>query len=608
MTETERDDYKIYTVKCFVDNYLLRWTTGSDFEGGYNGKSEEKISKIKAELKEKVVITELGKSSVLCEIPEYDFERLTIGGNEKLSRLGSIFIYRVNGSVPLDLAKERVIERLNKIDPMLVFEETHEFYNDGELLLIITRRNDREVDIEQDTWVNLVDIVKKGKSMTNLKNSHYGWIYWHSKTRFISIDKKLYDLFKSFGLKEKRCKGCGERILGNDEVCPLCFHKFLTCSYCGEQVLAENGKVVRGEFFCNKCADLPRCKGCGRPIVSGEGFLCDRCSEVKGVLPYHSRVGRQDESGDSRFKVGIEVEKEDEDVVHNTKTREVLETTGWVIERDASLDNEIGFELISPIYPFDIPEIERRIEPITRLLNAKTSIRCGGHIHVSDTERTPEEILLDIRGYLPLLYGLYPSRAKREYSEAKEVDSYLSNGHRQAISITPNTLEFRIFPAVRDKNQLLFRLSLVEYMLKNKETDVIKVGELLLDKNSELYKLLSRRISDVRLRVKAEALVDYANYIDRDALVLKGNKIRRVIKVPKIKEEKQKLLEEKVREIAEEKRERAREYEAICTRRQPISKGMYGYFADLVDVTNVNEEPVRVLISEDGVFYFNREE
>lgn len=116
-------------------------------------------------------------------------------------------------------------------------------------------------------------------------------------------------------------------------------------------------------------------------------------------------------------------------------------------------------------------------------------------------------------------------------------------------------------------------------MIKNKETDVLKVGELLLDKDSELYKILNKRISDERLKIKAQAFVDYTNYIDRDALVYTENKIERVIKVPKIKEDKEKEFEERVKKIAKNYRDEHREYYFA---RKPISERNYGYFATLV--------------------------
>lgn len=576
------DKLKERAVQRYLEEFVWRWRSLSVREEVENVLRDEKENylRLTEELKDKVVITELGKSTVVSEIPELDFETLTIGGNEKYIRLGCIFVYHIQGSSPMELAIDRVLERVRRLDNRMTIAETDEEDDYGEPYCTMVHDNDLDGEYyPQDNLNILVDKVEKGKSMVNLNKPHYAWTYFSSLGRFISIDEETFRILKGIGLVERECIGCGSKILGGKTVCPLCMHEFEECSDCGKEVRVSDGKVLGNRFVCNECASLPRCRGCGYPLRDTEGVLCERCSGIRGILEYHSGLGRKDESDGYRYRVGVEVEKEDDFWVHNTKTREVLERTGWIIERDGSLNRDIGFEMISPIYPLDVTEINARIEPISKLLGAKTTARCGGHIHVSDTERTPYEILLDIRGYLPLLYGLYPDRATNEYCEAKEVDSYLERGHRQAINITDKTLEFRIFPAVKNKEQLLFRLELVEYMIKNKETDVLKVGELLLDKDSELYKILNKRISDERLKIKAQAFVDYTNYIDRDALVYTENKIERVIKVPKIKEDKEKEFEERVKKIAKNHRDEHREYYLA---RKPISERNYGYFATLV--------------------------
>lgn len=546
------------------------------------------LSDLMEEYKQKIVIEKLGSSTVLYKIPQLDFEVLLIGGNRKLIRAGYMINYDIKGSEPMDLAKSRVLEVVQKVIPSLVFEDREvdqeylEDTDDDSDTYSILKDSITGFEYPPYCWCGFPSIIKKGMSMLSLDKPHYAWIYCSWLSRYLSISKELYTLYKRVNIEERACLGCGAKMLGGATICPLCKHKFTSCSDCGKEMLISEGKMLGNQFLCEECLKLPRCRGCGYAIRNGNGVLCDRCENIRGILTYHSGLGRRDESDGSRFKVGLEVEKEDENWVHNINTKEVLKQTGWIIERDSSLNMDTGFEMVSPIYPLDLDEIVKRIQPITGLLNAKTSNHCGGHIHISDTQRSPQEILLDIRGYLPLLYGLYPNRAINEYCEAKEVDSYLERGHRQAINITDRTLEFRIFPAVRNIGQMLFRLSLLDYIIKNKETDVIKVGELLLNKDSTLYKILNTRISEKRLERKALAFVDFTNYIDRDALVLTKGKIERVIKIPKVKEDKTKRLEEDVKRLAINYRRN----QGFLNRRRPIRTIDYGYFATLVEGYN----------------------
>lgn len=521
-------------------------------------------------------ITELGKSTTLVEIPSADYECLRIGGNEKFTRLGSLIYVNIYNSIPIELARERVQERLDKLNTNLeLWIDEDEMDNDGNYIDIIRDRDTGDEWSQGDT-IYLPNIVPKGKALLNRNKDHYAWIRAFSRTT--SIDKDMYNLLEEIGTPFNECVGCGVKVVGS-KVCPVCSQKYDECSDCGEYSLIKDGDYRQGGFLCSKCKKKARCKGCGYPVAKEGDRLCERCSKIRGILDYHSHLGRQDESSGSRFKVGIEVEKEDFSAIENLNCRAILRDTGWVVERDGSLGPE-GFEMVSPIYPMNIEEIIKKVIPLKKELDSKTTSRCGGHIHVSDTKRTPHEILLDIRGYLPLLYGLYPYRATNEYCEAKETPEYIQQGHRQAVNITDRTLEFRIFPAVKNTEQLIFRLKLVEYMLKHKETDVIKVGEALLDENSELYKLLRERISKKNLKVKAKAFIDFTNYLDRDALVLEGTKIKRVISIPKIKLDKEKAFEDRVKSISDSVR---RDNRPDTPRSRTLSQFEFGYFANLIE-------------------------
>lgn len=528
-----------------------------------------------------LVYTELGESTTLVEIPEVDFEALFIGTNCKFIRLGSFIKVTTANSRPPELARERVNERLEKFLTGLKLETPTRDPWDSD-----TDSNGNEVDYIQygNDWYSqgqyafFQSTMKEGKCMVNRNTEHKGWFFSNRTEKYISIDDEALALTRALGNRYSKCKGCDSTLIdtGGIGLCPVCRTKYDKCYHCEEWHKKDEGVYRGNSFYCKECAKKPLCKGCGYPISEGS-TLCDRCSSVHHILDYHSSIGRQDESGGSRFKVGLEVEKEDEDVLSRIDVSRILETTGWIVERDSSLGND-GFEMVSPIYPLDTVEIRKRLQPLRAELSAIATGKCGGHIHVSDTERTPYEILLDIRGYLPLLYGMYPDRATNVYCEAKETDVYVESGHRQALNITDKTLEFRIFPAVKNIEQIIFRLEIVDYMLKHKETDVVKVGSMLLDEDNELFQILANRIGKEKVKQKAESFIDFTNYLERDALVLDKGQIRRVIRIPKIKEEKNKALEENIKRLSDEYRARRPRGNR---RSYTMEVSDYGYFANL---------------------------
>ncbi len=534
--------------------------------------------------KDKVEHEQLGDSSLVSRIPELDTELLTIGGNPKLSYYGCTSGFFIQGSNPVELAEQRIQERLDEYDDRIrLLTESDDFEEDCIYHYMKAVVNDIEYTSSQGDILMIPALLDEGKSMTNRFEDHYAWVYSMYFNKTVSIDKKVHDILKDIlggNLNEHKCRGCNEIMIGSKSVCPLCRHKYLECSNCGELTLIDDITNIGGRNICNVCNSKPRCRGCGSTLGEDEHLICYRCSDIRGLLDYHTSLGRQDFSNGSRFKIGYEVEKEDMTARRKLVNKTLIKNTGWVAERDGSLD-ETGFELISPVLPLDIEVLEETLTPLESLLGAQISERCGGHIHISDTKRTPHEILLDIRGYLPLLYGLYPERAMNEYCEAKEKDSYIDSGHRQALNITRNTLEFRIFPAVKSKDQLLFRTRLIEYMLKHKQADIIKVGEKLLDEDSELYQLLNERVSKSKLKEKAKAFIDFANYLDRDALIIEGKKVKRTITVPKIKIDKERVFEQKALAMANEQKT-IRNW-GMNNTMPPISERDYGYFVSLVE-------------------------
>lgn len=545
----------------------------------YEATYQKGLAILKDYYKDKVKVEVLGTRSTLITIEEADFERLYIGTYPRYTRLGYMIDFSLYNSSNIELARRRVRERLAIFEGLELISDSDNFGVDdnGDFIDFIKADFLGSKYIRQGMSSILAPLIKEGGSMTNRYKNHFAWVRGYEDGKDLSIDEDLYKLLKMNNTPHIKCIGCGVEVFGM-QLCPLCAQKYETCTDCGKYILKKEGKWFGNRFLCSECAIKPKCKGCGVSIEEGNS-LCERCEGVRGVLNYHSEIGRQDESEGSRFKIGIEVEKEDFETKANLNCRAILRETGWVIERDSSLSAD-GFEAVSPIYPLDIEKIRDKIRPLNDLINSKVTDRCGGHIHVSDTERTPFEILSDIRGYLPLLYSLYPHRASNVYCEAKEIEGYLDTGHRQALNITRNTLEFRIFPAVKNVNQLLFRIKIVKYLLENPQKDISKVGELLLNERSTLYKILNERISKTRLKEKAKIFIDYANYLERDGLAIRGTKVERVLDISKMKEEKTKAFEERIDDISKSiKIENSRYYEG---EKIMLPFETYGYFANLI--------------------------
>lgn len=182
----------------------------------------------------------------------------------------------------------------------------------------------------------------------------------------------------------------------------------------------------------------------------------------------------------SRYKVGIEVEKLG---AMPRKVRDTFNETGCAVSSDASVD----WELVSPVWPLDREHKEflsGELEKIEPFLDARHAPRCGGHIHVSDAE-TPSVSKLweSIEGYLPLLLALYWHRACNSNYAERTSKNALATGRagRAAIAIRSNTIEFRIFSAVKNKANLEWRLELLRRILENRSREESEVMSYVMD-------------------------------------------------------------------------------------------------------------------------------
>lgn len=182
----------------------------------------------------------------------------------------------------------------------------------------------------------------------------------------------------------------------------------------------------------------------------------------------------------SKYKIGFEIEKEDT-AQYKTPYHKLYRKTKWCKENDGSLDSG-GFELISPVLPL-FGNIEKMVEPVKDLINARYSSRCGGHINISVEGKTAHQIIDDIRWWLPLLYALYEQRTSNSYSQIHSISTYKNSRGSKSSALTTkmnnNVLEIRLFPAVQNVKDLLFRVRLLRYMLRNPLPNVEALDEAI---------------------------------------------------------------------------------------------------------------------------------
>ncbi len=219
------------------------------------------------------------------------------------------------------------------------------------------------------------------------------------------------------------------------------------------------------------------------PYGEGEGSL----------YGYHSGTPVWATSKNAQIRFGYEAEKED------YKGKKVAEAYqgyqsellpyDFRAERDGSLGYN-GFELISPVYNLnDDKYLDHLRDPVLSfLMHSDTTFRCGGHITISVKDWTPEDYGEKAAQILPLLYALYPKRAKTSgYSQFYNKDDFRQRYN--AINISADKMEIRLFAGIKTVKQLTWRVKLLRILFK---IDVDKgyqaVYQSLLDMSCPLAK------------------------------------------------------------------------------------------------------------------------
>ena len=231
------------------------------------------------------------------------------------------------------------------------------------------------------------------------------------------------------------------------------------------------------------------------------------------VRGYHNNGFRSKEfNNKSKYKIGYEIEKEDQDVKESISISDFEDKTNdlWRKESDGSLDDESGYELISPTFEFNITKIFKLIESndiLVKHINADYGKSCGGHINLSQKGLTGHELFDKIKGYTPLFYALYYGRVDKNYSKGKSNDDLKNENEKyQAIKIHDNRVEFRIISAVPNVKTLKWRTRLLAMILKNPTADV-RLAYYNVD--TKFTRLLSETYNEEKLSLLKKRFIKF---------------------------------------------------------------------------------------------------
>ena len=255
----------------------------------------------------------------------------------------------------------------------------------------------------------------------------------------------------------------------------------------------------------------------------------DDDDQTENNASYQS-LSRRDKSTDKTvWRVGFEVEKEDSNAC-GIYYKDVYERTGWGKENDGSLDSCIGYELVSPTFDLFTNDMDNDIKDpdLITLINAKSSDNCGGHINVSSTKYSPDELFEGMSGFIPLLYSMYENRLDKTYSKAKKKQEYFYTRDKySSFYIKNNRVEIRLPSSVKSIKNLLWRRDLMRIIMTNINASEVDVLKMIVNQRSKLYKHLRLIYTQSQLLIKVEKFITYSK--------LYNNKVLNSVDVSKIK-------------------------------------------------------------------------
>jgi hypothetical protein len=230
------------------------------------------------------------------------------------------------------------------------------------------------------------------------------------------------------------------------------------------------------------------------------------------------------------FTIGFEVEKEDYHARQEHSAREIFNTTRWAKERDGSLDDDSGYELVSPTYNLfeNLLDEDINSDPLKMLINADSTDRCGGHIHFGKSGMSGMSLFKVMSPWIPFIYSIYVGRIHKRHCKVKLTEGILNQEDKyQAIRIFDNRVEFRIISRVRNTANLLWRRDLFRIIATELTASPMSIVGMLTNKKSDLYKHMAIVYSDAQMAEKlklyaffADELLDDNNKLSKESLRL----------------------------------------------------------------------------------------
>lgn len=235
---------------------------------------------------------------------------------------------------------------------------------------------------------------------------------------------------------------------------------------------------------------------------------------------YHNlpRVNKFDSS--AKVTIGFEIEKEDSDMV-SVDYDDLYRNTSWIKERDGSLDDDIGYELVSPAFNLYDDMLDQDINNnrvLRDLINADKSSRCGGHINIGSSIYNTHQLFEGLSGFFPLLYAMYEGRLDKTYSKAKKKHEYYQRDKYSSIYIKDHVVEIRIPSAVIDVKNLLWRRDLVRIMVDNMNKSELQVLRMMLNEKSKLHIHLRKVYSLDVIISKIKKFIKYSDEFNNKKL------------------------------------------------------------------------------------------
>lgn len=318
-------------------------------------------------------------------------------------------------------------------------------------------------------------------------------------------------------------------------------------------VTAEDGETMHEGFVCDHDyrydhrGDLYHTDYLYYVQDTGEYHHSDEMGETFFYHPrddeYYSYEPNEDErhgyqngprhnySDGAKFRFGVEVEKEDRDPIDNYSLSDV-DATGWARECDGSLNDHDGYELVSPMFDLFGDRFDNDVNSdiLSEHINADPSSNCGGHMGFSISGKTGVEAFDLYNGFFPLLFSMYRHRLNGTWSRLR-TNHFFKNAREKysAVNVRHGYIEFRIFSAVKNVSNLLWRRDLLRIMAKNPKKGVMWWLNQAINPNSALHNHLLKVYSVDKInlvcayaaaiaeRMNGRNYVDLIRFADEDA-------------------------------------------------------------------------------------------